>query len=116
MNEEGQCQESGRDQQHTQLGLGHLAEACEVAWNQGLDLYGESDNRLLKGFEYTARYNLDQDVPFVPYAEVTGHYNANRSPLRNEGVFIPSTRWSGTTRSCETKASPAYSSFCQTLT
>src|ERR1043166_3967869 len=50
-NEAGQCQESGRDQNHTQLGLGHLAEACEVAWNQGVDLYAEADNRLLKGFE-----------------------------------------------------------------
>jgi len=26
--ESGQCQESGRDQNHTMLGIGHLAEAC----------------------------------------------------------------------------------------
>ncbi len=72
INEAGQCQESGRDQSHTQLGLGQIAEACEIAWNQGLDLYGTSDNRLLKGFEYTARYNLGEDVPFVPYTDKTG--------------------------------------------
>ena len=42
-NETGQCQESGRDQQHTQLGLGLLAEACEIAWHQGVDLYAEAD-------------------------------------------------------------------------
>jgi len=74
INEEGQAQESGRDQQHTQLGLALLAETCEIAWNQGVDLYGESDNRLLKGFEYTARYNLGQDVPFAAYVDTTGKY------------------------------------------
>ena len=76
INETGQCQESGRDQQHTQLGLGHLAEACEIAWHQGLDLYGEADNRLLRGFEYTAKYNLGENVPFVPYTDLTGKNKA----------------------------------------
>ncbi|HOL30743.1 MAG TPA: alginate lyase family protein, partial [Anaerohalosphaeraceae bacterium] len=74
ISENGQCQESGRDQQHAQLGLAHLAEACEIAWNQGLDLYGWADNRLLKGFEYTARYNLGYEVPFVPLTDRTGRY------------------------------------------
>ncbi|MCX7048405.1 MAG: alginate lyase family protein [Candidatus Sumerlaeota bacterium] len=59
----GQCQESTRDQQHTQLGLGMLAAACEVAWKQKVDLYGAADNRLALGFEYTAKYNLGLDVP-----------------------------------------------------
>ncbi len=89
INEQGQCQESGRDQQHTQLGLGHLAEACEIAWNQGLDLYGESDNRLLKGFEYTARYNLGQAVPFVPYTDITKHYKAKQISPEGRGGLRP---------------------------
>jgi hypothetical protein len=59
----GQCQESTRDQAHTQLGLGMLAAACEVAWKQGVDLYGAADNRLAVGYEYTAKYNLGYDVP-----------------------------------------------------
>ena len=54
----GQCQETGRDQGHVQLGLEALAQTCEMAWEQGDDLWGALDNRLLKGFEYTARYNL----------------------------------------------------------
>ncbi len=58
----GQCQESTRDQAHTQLGLGFLAAACETAKHQGLDLYGAEDNRLMKGFEYTAKYNLGNEV------------------------------------------------------
>jgi len=59
----GQCQESTRDQAHVQLGLGEMALACQVAWNQGVDLYGAADNRLALGFEYTARYMLGADVP-----------------------------------------------------
>lgn len=74
ISETGQCQESGRDQQHTQLGLALLAAACESAWHQGIDLYGEAGNRLLKGFEYTARYNLGFDVPFEPHVDTTGKY------------------------------------------
>jgi hypothetical protein len=82
----GQCQESGRDQQHTQLGLAHMGDCCEMAWHQGLDLYGMLDNRLLKGFEYTARYVLGEDVPFEPDLDQTGKYRHQvisvRSPLR----------------------------------
>lgn len=82
----GQCQESGRDQQHTQLGLAHMGDACEMAWNQGLDLYGAVANRLLEGFEYTAQYNLGLDVAFAPDHDKTGKYAhqviSARGPLR----------------------------------
>ena len=72
--ESGQCQESGRDQAHTQMGLEFLANTCETAWIQGVDLYGALDNRLLKGFEYTAKYNLGNDVPYEPYESFEGRY------------------------------------------
>ena len=72
--ETGQCQETGRDQAHVQLGLQALAETCEMAWSQGDDLWGALDNRLLKGFEYTARYNLGYDVPFETWQDCTGLY------------------------------------------
>jgi hypothetical protein len=49
------------------LGLGLLAVVCEVAWNQGVDLYGYADNRLLAGVEYIAKYNLGFDVPYTTY-------------------------------------------------
>ena len=71
----GQCQETGRDQGHVQLGLEALAQTCEMAWEQGDDLWGALDNRLLKGFEYTARYNLGHDVPFEQWTDCTGLYN-----------------------------------------
>lgn len=88
--EAGQCQESGRDQQHTQLGLGLLAEACEIAWNQGTNLYGEADCRLLKGFEYTARYNLGDDgVPFEPHTDTTGKYRHAKISANGRGALRP---------------------------
>lgn len=70
----GQGQESGRDQGHEQLAVGLLADAAQVAWNQGVDLYAFDDNRLLKNVEYAARYNLGGDVPFVPDLDRTGKY------------------------------------------
>lgn len=88
INEEGQIQESGRDQGHTQLGIGMLAESCAIAWNQGLDLYGYADNRLLKGFEYVAKFNLGNEVPFTEWLDRTGKYHhkaiarQDRGPLR----------------------------------
>jgi hypothetical protein len=82
----GQCQESGRDQGHTQLGLAHLGDAAEIAWHQGLDLYSYAGNRLLAGFEYTAKYNLGEEVPFEPDLDRTGKYAhaviSPRGPLR----------------------------------
>jgi hypothetical protein len=75
VNEDGQIQESGRDQAHSQLGIGMLAECCAIAWNQGLDLYAYGNNRLLKGFEYTAKFNLGNDeVPFSEWLDRTGKY------------------------------------------
>ena len=73
--ETGQCQETGRDQTHCQLGLGMLSMVCENAWKHGTDLYGVLDNRLLLGYEYTAKYNLGYDVPFKIMPELTGKYH-----------------------------------------
>ena len=82
----GECQESGRDQQHTQLGIAHMGDCCEMAWHQGLDLYSSLDNRLLLGFEYTARYCFGEDVTFAPDIDQTGKYHheviSPRSNLR----------------------------------
>ncbi|SFC66237.1 alginate lyase family protein [Spirosoma endophyticum] len=68
----GQWQESGRDQGHTVLGVALAGTFCEMAWNQGDDLYGYDDNRLLKGFEYIAKYNLGYEVPYTTYSNCIG--------------------------------------------
>jgi hypothetical protein len=63
-----QWQESGRDQPHSIMGIGLMASICEMAWNQGVDLYGADDNRFAKAAEYVARYNAGKDVPFTTYS------------------------------------------------
>ena len=75
VSETGQCQETGRDQAHAQLGLEALCQTCEMAWRKGDDLWGALDNRLMKGLEYTARYNLGYNVPFERWTDCTGLYN-----------------------------------------
>ncbi|MEZ0295869.1 MAG: alginate lyase family protein, partial [Candidatus Methylacidiphilales bacterium] len=71
-----QWQESGRDWAHTMGGQGLLSEFCQTAWNQGVDLFGYDDNRLLKGGEYAAQYTLGKGVPYTYY---TNADNANQS-------------------------------------
>ncbi len=43
-----------RDQGHNTLGVALMAPICEMAWNQGDDLYGYDNNRFLAGAEYVA--------------------------------------------------------------
>ncbi|MDH6438985.1 hypothetical protein M2158_007526 [Streptomyces sp. SAI-144] len=68
----GQWQESGRDQGHTVMGMGQMGALCEMAWNQGDDLYSYDSRRFMKGAQYVAKYNLGQDVPFTTYNWGTG--------------------------------------------
>jgi len=67
----GQWQESGRDQEHAQLGIGELGVVCQVAWNQGLDLFGYSSSRLLAGAEYVSKTNLSEPMPYTMFSECT---------------------------------------------
>jgi len=71
-NEWGQCQESGRDQGHTQMGLGFLSTVCEIAWKQQKDLYSAYENRLALGYEYTAEYMLGGEVKYEKYRTFQG--------------------------------------------
>ena len=89
LNDFGECQESGRDQLHVQMGLGFLGNACEMAWKQGVDLYGAADNRLALGFEYTAQYNLGEDVRYEPFRSVEGRYYYTKISKRGRGRFRP---------------------------
>ena len=87
LNEDGQIQESGRDQGHTQLGVALLGECSEIAWHQGLDLYGYAGNRLLKGFEYVAKFNLGQEVPFTTTLDRTGKYYHKTIARQDRGTL-----------------------------
>lgn len=69
----GQNQESSRDQGHVMAGIGNYTAIAEIAWSQGDTLYNRLDNRILTGVEYNIRYNLsyvksypDQTSPWEP--------------------------------------------------
>lgn len=99
----GENAESGRDQPHSQGGIAHLVEVALVAWNQGVDLvsynddkgvlnYGvKGDHRIWLGCEYTAKYNLGNDVPYHPFYEYCN--NVTKYPggisAQNRGNFSP---------------------------
>ncbi|WP_243348116.1 DUF4979 domain-containing protein [Parabacteroides sp. FAFU027] len=78
--ETGQGQETSRDQGHAVLGVSIILTICEMAWNQGDDIYSFLNNRPLKGMEYALRYNLsykysfpDQPKPWEP-TEQSGEF------------------------------------------
>ncbi|WP_409474957.1 alginate lyase family protein [Streptomyces sp. HC307] len=67
--------EAGRDQGHALLGIGLMGTFCEMAWNQGIDLYGYDDNRFLKGAQYVAKWSLGGDVPYTANTRKKGAIN-----------------------------------------
>lgn len=82
----GQWQESGRDQPHAQLGIGLFGSACQVAWNQGVDLFGFADNRLLAGAEYVAKCNLSYPASNIPYTFYNNCANARQHAISINGL------------------------------
>ncbi|MRV72408.1 hypothetical protein GJ700_11875 [Duganella sp. FT92W] len=92
----GQWQESGRDQGHATLGIALGGAICEMAWNQGVDLYGYDNNRFLAGAEYVAKSNLIQSgttyytVPYVTYNNVD---NVNQTAFSTSAQGIGRPCW-----------------------
>ncbi|MCC9712103.1 alginate lyase family protein [Streptomyces sp. MNU76] len=64
--------EAGRDQGHALLGVGLMGTFCEMAWNQGIDLYGYDDNRFLKGAQYVAKWAKGGEVPYTANTRAKG--------------------------------------------
>lgn len=87
----GENAESGRDQPHCQGGIAHLMEVAVMAYNQGYpDLLAYKDHRIITGFEYTAKYNLGNDVPYHPFTDYTGKViYPNGISDKNRGHFSP---------------------------
>ncbi len=71
------------------MGLGFLGCACEIAWKQGVDLYSAADNRLAVGYEYTAKYNLGEDVRYEPFRSFKGRYYYKELSSDSRGRFAP---------------------------
>jgi len=65
----GQSQEIGRDPGHSSADAVLLGQFCEVAWNQGDDMYGYNNNTLLAISEYTDNMMTTWwNTPWVNYA------------------------------------------------
>ncbi|MFI9764013.1 alginate lyase family protein [Streptomyces sp. NPDC051963] len=71
----GEWLEAGRDQGHALLGVGLMGTFCEMAWNQGIDLYGYDDSRFLKGAQYVAKWSMGGDVSYTANTRAKGAIN-----------------------------------------
>jgi hypothetical protein len=87
----GQNQESGRNQAYAQLGLCNFEEICEMGYNQGKpDMWAAKDTIIMKAFEYNAKYNLGEDVPYnTAFPEVYGKWVYPAISTENRSVFRP---------------------------
>ncbi|MDQ0961518.1 hypothetical protein QFZ66_005396 [Streptomyces sp. B4I13] len=85
----GEWLEAGRDQGHALLGVGLMGTFCEMAWNQGIDLYGYDDSRFLKGAQYVARWSLGGDVGYTANTRrkgAVGGWSGTETAHRAAGV------------------------------
>jgi len=83
-----QTEESGRDQPHNKGGWYAMALLCQMAWNQGDDLFGYDNNRVLRAYEYNAKYNNGTDVPWVFHRNASLSYTETLSDAgRNPGGY-----------------------------
>ena len=121
----GENAESGRDQPHSQGGIAHLIEVALIAWNQGLDLVSYNDdlglrdygvsgaNRVWLGAEYTAKYNLGNDVPYHPFFEYCNNVTKYPGPISAQGRGNFSPMWEMAVRLFANAKLPA--PFCRQI-
>ena len=77
----GQCQETGRDLIHAEMGLYFASLCAQVAWNQGIDLFEGEDYSLGRCYEYLALFHLGEDrVPYEIYNDAIGPSSRHQSP------------------------------------
>lgn len=93
----GQSQEACRDQDHAMVGTGLFVDIAEIAWNQGDNLYGELDNRILAGLEWAFRYNLSYIENPADAWEPAGYTRDENETAENPELFYQvrsrSGRW-----------------------
>ncbi len=114
---DGLSQESCRDHgHHAQFGLAAALHAAEIAWNQGVDVYGENATRYIAALELMAGELLKGEARFATLcpASKTGHdktrkddffdtwqvgynhyHNRMHQPLPNTGELIRAKITSG---------------------
>lgn len=90
----GQPLEGGRDQFYAQLGLASFLEWAQMALNQGDNSLYDARNGLIgKAMEYTAKYNLGENVTWSPYTPATPVWQVtppiNTISVANRGNYRP---------------------------
>jgi len=83
----GEIGETGRDQGHCYGQWMNMAMAAEIFWKQGIDVYGERDNRLLAVGEYYARFHCGVPTPFIDMADTDTIYLANNGEIWPHGLM-----------------------------
>ncbi|HEY8903448.1 MAG TPA: alginate lyase family protein, partial [Chthoniobacterales bacterium] len=71
--------DSLRDQGHAHGQLFSLLMLAEALWKQGVDVYGDYNNRLLTDSEYFARVNDLVTTPFLPFGTTDAYYTADNT-------------------------------------
>lgn len=84
-----QGEEAGRDQGHNLTGWNAMAYLCQIAWNQGDDLYSYDNHRVLRAFEYNAKYNLGHNVPYIPHRNSDLDHTEGDVSSAGRANFIP---------------------------
>lgn len=83
----GQGEEAGRDQAHNLGGWHCMALLCQSAWNQGDDLFGYDNNRVLRAFEYNAKFNLwNDDVAYARHRNSALGYTEGSVSWAQRGI------------------------------
>ncbi|MEO5913773.1 MAG: LamG-like jellyroll fold domain-containing protein [Luteolibacter sp.] len=82
----GQTEEIGRDQPHNMDGWYSFSLLCQMAWNQGDDLFTYDNNRVLRAFEMNAKYNLGNDVLWVYHRNTDITYTES---IASGSSFLP---------------------------
>ena len=78
-NDIGLLGDSLRDQGHAHGQLFSLLMLAEALWKQGIDVYSDSNNRLLAAGEYFSRVNDLAPTPFLPFGTTDAYYIADNT-------------------------------------
>jgi chitodextrinase len=83
---DGMTQETCRDMSHPMMGLGAMVNAAETARLQGVDLYGEQEQRITDAYEYAATYDTQYLTTGVWPASPCGGQPGSHSGQGGDGT------------------------------
>ncbi|MFE6335641.1 alginate lyase family protein [Streptomyces sp. NPDC057806] len=90
---DGVTQESCRDFRHVGYSVAATAHIAETAWHQGVDLYGEAEERLTAALELHARHQLGEPVPaWLCGGRVERNMGPDLEVALNRGLGGPAAR------------------------